>query len=105
MSDAVAFFAIRNTRFEKKLIYRWNTNSWKGRKERTNKSNKKLKIRLRLTQLIVQHPCWLENGIVIPEYQKSESWQKKIQKSLGGTICVLVGQTWPLHLLLGTLPF
>ena len=57
MSDAVAFPAIRNTRSEKKPINRWNTNSWKRRKEKTTKSNKKLEIRLRLTQLIVQHLC------------------------------------------------
>ena len=80
MPDAVALPAIKNIRSERKLINRWNTNSWKGRKEKTTKSNKKLEIRLRLTQLIVQHPCWLENGIVIPEYQTNESWQEICQK-------------------------
>ena len=49
-------------------------------KKKTNKSNKKIEIRLGLTQLIVQHPCWLENGIVIPEYQTNESWQEICQK-------------------------
>ena len=34
MPDAVAFPAIKNTRSERKLINRWNTNSWKGRKEK-----------------------------------------------------------------------
>ena len=48
-------------------------------KKKTNKSNKKIEIRLGLTQLIVQHPCWLENGIVIPEYQTIESWQEICQ--------------------------
>ena len=42
-------------------------------KKKTNKSNKKIEIRLRLTQLIVQHPCILV-------YQKNESWQEICQK-------------------------
>ena len=73
MPDAVALPAIINTRSERKLINRWNRNSWKKRKEKTNKSNKKIEIRLRLTQLIVQHPCILV-------YQKNESWQEICQK-------------------------
>ena len=68
MPDAVAFPAIRNTISERKLINRWNRNSWKKRKEKTNKSNKKIEIRLRLTQLVCIHlvsnhkgacPMWL----------------------------------------------
>ena len=34
MPDAVAFPAIRNTISERKLINRWNRNSWKKRKEK-----------------------------------------------------------------------
>ena len=34
MPDAVALPAIINTRSERKLINRWNRNSWKKRKEK-----------------------------------------------------------------------
>ena len=57
MPDAVAFPAIKNTRSERKLLTGGIQIAGKEGKKKTNKSNKKIEIRLGLTQLIVQHPC------------------------------------------------